>query len=74
MTAGARRIGVLAVAGAWWLVLAAAFLLDRGEDAGRLPALIGTVLSRLAQEPVWGPAGLRSLAGLLIAGLIGLAW
>ena len=74
MTARARRLGVLAVAGAWWLVLAAAFLLNRGEDAGRLPALMGTVLSRAAQGPVWGPGGLHSLAGLLIAGLIGLAW
>lgn len=74
MTARARRIGVLAVAGAWWLVLASAFLLNRGEDAGRLPALIETVLSRVAQGPVWGPAGLDSLVGLLIAGLVGLAW
>lgn len=74
MMAGARRIGVLAVAGAWWLGLAGAFLLNRGEDVGRLPALIGTVLSRLAQGPVWGAAGLLSLTGLLIAGLIGLAW
>ena len=74
MTAGARRIGVVAVAGAWWLVLAAAFLAYRDEDVGRLPALIGAVLSRLAQGPVWGSAGLRSLVGLLIAGLIGLAW
>jgi len=74
MTARAQRIGVLAVAGAWWLVLAAAFLLNRGEDAGRLPALIETVLSRVAQGPVWGTAGLNSLVGLLIAGLVGLAW
>ncbi len=74
MMAGARRIGVLAVAGAWWLGLAGAFLLNRGEDVGRLPALIGTVLSRLAQGPVWGATGLLSLTGLLIAGLIGLAW
>ncbi|HEX5528098.1 MAG TPA: hypothetical protein VFZ82_00985, partial [Methylomirabilota bacterium] len=74
MTARARRLGVLAVAGAWWLVLAAAFLLNRGEDAGRLPALMGTVLSRAAQGPEWGPGGLHSLTGLLIAGLIGLAW
>jgi hypothetical protein len=74
MTARARRLGVFAVAGAWWLMLASAFLLHRGEDAGRLPALMGTVLSRTAQGPVWGAAGLHSLAGLLIAGLIGLAW
>ena len=51
MRGGARRIGVLAVAGAWWLGLAGAFLLNRGEDVGRLPALTGTVLSRLAQGP-----------------------
>jgi hypothetical protein len=74
MTARARRLGVLVVAGAWWLVLAAAFLLNRGEDAGRLPTLMGTALSRAAQGPVWGPAGLHSLVGLLIASLIGLAW
>ena len=74
MRGGARRIGVLAVAGAWWLGLAGAFLLNRGEDVGRLPALTGTVFSRLAQGPVWGPTGLQSLTGLLIAGLIGLAW
>jgi len=73
MTARAR-IGVLAVAGAWWLVLAVAFLLNRGEDVGRLPALMSTSLARLAHEPVWGPAGIQSLVGLLIAGLIGLAW
>ena len=73
MTARAR-IGVLAVAGAWWLVLAVAFLLNRGEDVGRLPALVSTSLARLAHEPVWGPAGIQSLVGLLIAGLIGLAW
>ena len=29
MKGGARRIGVLAVAGAWWLGLAGAFLLTR---------------------------------------------
>src|SRR6266481_3620455 len=73
MTARAR-IGVLAGAGAWWLVLTVAFLLNRGEDVGRLPALVSTSLARLAHEPVWGPAGIQSLVGLLIAGLIGLAW
>ena len=74
MTARPRRIGVLAVAGAWWLALAVAFLLNRGEDVGRLPALLATSLSRLAHEPVWGRAGIQSLTGLLIAGLVGLAW
>jgi hypothetical protein len=73
MTARAR-IGVLAVAGAWWLVLAVNFLLNRGEDVGRLPALASTSLARLAHEPVWSPVGIHSLVGLLIAGLIGLAW
>ena len=74
MTARARRIGVLAVAGAWWLVLAVAFLLNRGEDVGRLPTLLATSLARLVHEPVWGRAGIQSLVGLLIAGLVGLAW
>jgi len=74
MTARARRIGVLAVAGAWWLVLAVPFLLNRGEDVGRLPTLLATSLARLVHEPVWGRAGIQSLIGLLIAGLVGLAW
>ncbi|HWN13030.1 MAG TPA: hypothetical protein VNU02_04165, partial [Candidatus Dormibacteraeota bacterium] len=74
MTARPRRIGVLAVAGAWWLVLAVAFLLNRGGDVGRLPTLLATSLARLVHEPVWGRAGIQSLVGLLIAGLVGLAW
>jgi hypothetical protein len=74
MTAQPRRIGVLAVAGAWWLVLAVAFLLNRGEDVGRLPTLLATSLARLAHEPVWARAAIQSLTGLLIAGLVGLAW
>ena len=74
MTARARRIGVLAVAGAWWLVLAVPFLLNRGEDVGRLPTLLATSLARPVHEPVWGRAGIQSLIGLLIAGLVGLAW
>src|SRR4029077_12616429 len=74
MTAGARRTGVLAVAGAWWLVLAVAFLLGRGEDVGHLPGLVSTSFARLAPGPVWGPAGIQCLIGVLIAGLIGLAW
>ena len=74
MTAGARRTGVLAVAGAWWLVLAVAFLLGRAEDVGHLPSLVSIGFARLAHGPVWGPAGIQALIGLLIAGLIGLAW
>jgi hypothetical protein len=74
MSARARRIGIAAVAGAWWLVLAMAFLLNRGEDVGRLPALMSTAGTRLAEGPVWGAAGVHSLLGVLIAGLLGLAW
>src|SRR5260370_29612469 len=74
MRAGAGGMGVLAVAGAWWLMLAVPFLLNRGEDGGRLPTLLATSLARLVHEPVWGRAGIQSLIGLLIAGLVGLAW
>src|ERR1700737_127447 len=74
MTAGARQTGVLAVAGVWWVALAVAFLLGRGEDVGHLPGLVSTSFARLAHGPVWGPAGIQSLIGVLIAGLIGLAW
>jgi hypothetical protein len=75
MSARARRIGVIAVAGAWWLSLAAAFLLSRGEDVGRLPALASAFLGPLARGPVFGLTGfLSSLTGLVLAGLIGLAW
>lgn len=75
MSARARRIGVVAVAGAWWLSLAAAFLLNRGDDVGRLPALAATFFTALARGPVWGLAGfLASTVGVLIAGLMSLAW
>ncbi|MEX2224525.1 MAG: hypothetical protein WEG40_22300 [Candidatus Rokuibacteriota bacterium] len=75
MSAPAREIGVVAVAGAWWLFLAAAFLLNRGDDVGRLPALAGSFVGSLVRGPGWGLAGLlASLAGLALAGLIGLAW
>ncbi len=75
MSPRARRIGLIAVAGAWWLSLAAAFLLNRGDDVGRLPALASAFLGSLARGPVFGLTGfLSSLAGLALAGLIGLAW
>ena len=75
MSARARRIGVIAVAGAWWLSLAVAFLLNRGDDVGRLPSLASAFLGALARGPVFGlSGGLSSLAGLALAGLIGLAW
>ena len=75
MSARARDIGVIAVAGTWWLVLAVAFLGHRGDDVGRLPTLSAAFIASLSREPVWGAAGLlASLAGLLLAGLIGLAW
>ncbi len=75
MSARARRIGVIAVAGAWWLSLAVAFLLNRGDDVGRLPALTWAFLGALARGPVFSLTGfLSSLAGLALAFLIGLAW
>jgi len=70
----ARRVGVAAVASAWWLALAWAFLSNRGDDVGRLPALVSAALAELLRGPVVGSAGLQSLAGVAIAGCIGLAW
>ena len=71
----ARGIGVIAGAGAWWLFLTAAFLLNRTGDVGRLPELIALFGGSLARGPVWGLAGFSaSLAGLFLAGLIALAW
>jgi hypothetical protein len=75
MSDPARRIGVVAVAGAWWLSLAVAFLLNRGDDVGRLSSLMSAFLGAWARGPVFGLTGfLSSLAGLVLAGLIGLAW
>lgn len=70
----ARRVGVVAAAGVWWLALATAFLSNRQNDVGDLPALAGTVASRLLAGPIFGRGALDSLAGLLIAIGIGLAW
>ncbi len=75
MSARAREIGIIAFTGAWWLLLAIAFLWNRGDDVGRLPALTGAFVASLARGPVWGVAGLlAALGGLVLAGLIGLAW
>jgi hypothetical protein len=75
VSARAREIGVIAVAGTWWLFLAIGFLWNRGDDVGRLPALIASFVASLAHGPVWGLTGfLVSLAGAALAGLIGLAW
>lgn len=75
MSARAREIGVIAVAGTWWLFLAIAFLWNRGNDVGRLPGLIASFFASFQHGPVWGLTGLlASLAGAALAGLIGLAW
>ncbi|HUM18527.1 MAG TPA: hypothetical protein VL086_22735 [Candidatus Nitrosotalea sp.] len=75
MTAWARLIGIVGVAGAWWLSLATAFLWNRGDDVGRLPALLAASAVALIRGPVWGLSGLlSSTAGAAIAGLVGLAW
>lgn len=70
----ARRIGIAAVASAWWLALAWAFLSNRGDDVGRLPSLVPAALSELLHGPVLGRAGLQSLIGVALAACIGLAW
>jgi hypothetical protein len=75
MNARVRRIGISALVGAWVLSLAGAFLLNRGEDVGRLSALLAASVAALSRGPVWGLAGLlSSVAGVTIAALIGLAW
>jgi hypothetical protein len=75
VNARARETGVIAVAGAWWLFLAIAFLWNRGHDVGRLPGLIASFFASFKHGPVWGLTGLlASLAGAALAGLIGLAW
>lgn len=59
----------------WWVSLAVAFLLHRGDDVGRLPALTASLLASLLRGPLVGGAGLlASLGGLTIAGLMVLAW
>ncbi|HEX7212839.1 MAG TPA: hypothetical protein VF578_01395, partial [Methylomirabilota bacterium] len=75
MSARIRPIAIAALAGAWVVVLAGAFLLNRGDDVGRLPVLLGASIGALSRGPVWGLAGLvSSVAGVIIAALIGVAW
>jgi len=75
MTLRARRIGLVTVVGAWWLLLAVTFLRHRGEDVGLLPGLLQAFLGPLLHGPLWSPRGLASsLAGVVLAGLIALAW
>jgi hypothetical protein len=75
MSARARRIGIAAITGAWALLLAGAFLLNRADDVGRLPALIAAVATSLVRGPVWGiPGLLSSMAGVGIAAMVGVAW
>jgi hypothetical protein len=75
MSTRARRIALVVVAGAWWLSLVLAFLLNRGEDVGRLPALAAAFFAAMARGAVWGPSGLLwSVLGVVLAGLVGLAW
>lgn len=75
MSARIRPIAIAALAGGWVVVLAGAFLLNRGDDVGRLPALIGASIGALSRGPVWRLTGLvSSVAGVVIASLIGVAW
>jgi len=75
MTPRARWIGATAVSGVWGLALAVTFLLNRGDDVGRLPALIQTFTSALTRGPLLGLGGLgASIGGLTTAALMGSAW
>ncbi|HEU4438929.1 MAG TPA: hypothetical protein VFT36_06745, partial [Methylomirabilota bacterium] len=75
MSARIRQIGIAALAGAWVSWLAGTFLLNRGDDVGRLPMLVAASIARFSRGPVWGLTGLlSSVVGVIIAALIGLAW
>ena len=75
MSPGARSAGLVVIASAWLLTLIALFLMHRGDDVGRLPALSLTFISGLARAPLIGAAGLAASAlGLAMGGLIALAW
>jgi hypothetical protein len=64
-----------AVSAAGCVALSAIFFAGRGADAGRLPELLGALVTSLVTSPVlrFGAAG-ESAAGTLLAGLIVLAW
>ena len=75
MSPGTRRAGLVVIASAWLLTLIVAFLVHRGDDVGRLPALSVTFITGLARAPLIGAAGLAASAlGLAMAGLIVFAW
>ncbi|HET7296455.1 MAG TPA: hypothetical protein VFI66_04895 [Gemmatimonadales bacterium] len=75
MGAHARRSAGAALASAWLLLLGIAFFLNRGDDAGRLAMLLRSVLRSLARDRAVEVSGLiASTGGVLIAGLLVLAW
>ena len=68
-----HAFGVIACA--WLLALGIAFFLNRGEDVGQLAVSLRRALDTLTGNRVVGASGLvASAEGLLIAGLIVLAW
>ena len=75
MSPGARRAGLVVIASVWLLTLIVVFLMHRGDDVGRLPALSLTFITGLSRAPLIGAAGLAASAlGLAMGGLIFLAW
>src|SRR6185369_13986456 len=75
MSPDARRAGLVVVASAWVLTLIVVFLMHRGDDVGRLPALSVPFVTGLARAPLIGAPGLAASAlGLAMGGLIVLAW
>jgi len=57
------------------LTLIVVFMLHRGDDVGRLPALSLTFITGLVRAPLIGATGFAASAlGLAMAGLIVLAW
>src|SRR5215469_2377732 len=69
-----RRI-LAAVACVWLLALTVAFFLHRGDDAGQLSALLAHAFAALTRQPLAGTVGAAaSVGGLLVAGLMVLAW
>ncbi|MBI1847218.1 MAG: hypothetical protein HYR86_09635, partial [Candidatus Rokubacteria bacterium] len=63
------------VSAGWAILLAVAFLASRGQDVGRLPALLASFATDLARGPMaTGRALADDLAALLIAALVVCAW
>jgi len=75
MSAPARRVGPVVAVSAWLLLLGTSFFLNRGDDVGRLPALLRSLSSSLVTGPVFGASGFfASAAGLGLAALIVAGW